>query len=476
MKIMRFRTCPELGTRDPLDVLASWPNHAPVVVLHSQAATHQAARWSLIAPAAGYIRASADGHTTFGTLPALPNLGSKASAVEVLTAIDAHRRHEDSHAEMPPFAGWVVSMAYELGAHLEPATQPDARSTPADAPLVIAHWCPDALIHDRIQGVWWQCGHPPIPVGQPAPQPQLHATGPVHSTPSADIWPERVASGIEAIRRGDIFQVNLTRQLEVPVQGTPRTFAMRALQEPQAVFGCLIEPHAEDPDQGIIVSISPELFLHIDHAGCITTRPIKGTLSTEAPWEELRDSTKDAAELHMIVDLMRNDLGRVCPPGTVHVTCPRTIESHPTVHHGVAEVQGQLQPDISLVDLLRATFPAGSITGAPKIRAMQLIHQLEPLPRGIYCGAIGMLGPGQTAALSVAIRTAHLHGSMTNTCWQGVLRYGVGCGIVSDSDPMRELEESHDKARALMMSLQDADTSPPCVSSSGDAACSQSPA
>ena len=476
MKIMRFRSCPELGTRDPLDVLASWPSDTPVVVLHSQAASHQVARWSLIAPAAGRLRASARGHTAFGTLPELPELTPAGNAVDILAAIDTHRRHQSTHTDMPPFTGWIVSMAYELGEYLEPAVRAGVASEQHDALLVDACWCPDALIYDRVNHAWWQCGDPPIPEEEPHSPTSLHATGPVSSTPTAEVWPEHVASGIEAIHRGDIFQVNLTRQLEVPVRGTPRAFAMRALQEPQAVFGCLIEPPVDAPESGIIVSISPELFLHVDHQGGITTRPIKGTLSTEASWEELRDSTKDAAELHMIVDLMRNDLGRVCPPGTVAVTCTRTIESHPTVHHGVAEVQGRLRPEITLIDLLRATFPAGSITGAPKIRAMQLIKELEPLPRGLYCGAIGMLGPGQAVALSVAIRTAHLHGAVAGTQWEGVLRYGVGCGIVSDSDPIRELEESDDKARALLMSLHNPDASPPCVTTTDDVACSQSPA
>jgi para-aminobenzoate synthetase component I len=160
---------------------------------------------------------------------------------------------------------------------------------------------------------------------------------------------------------------------------------------------------------------------------------------------QLRDSEKDQAELNMIIDLERNDLGRVCEIGSVRVTAPREIEAHPTVVHGAATVEGLLRRDIGFVDLLRATFPGGSITGAPKIRAMEIIDELEPHRRGPYCGAIGYLAADGTVELNVAIRTMIVR--------DGLVHVPVGGGIVADSDPLAEYEETIVKARAMFDAL-----------------------
>ena len=155
----------------------------------------------------------------------------------------------------------------------------------------------------------------------------------------------------------------------------------------------------------------------------------------------LLTSKKDQAELNMIVDLERNDLGRICEVGTVKVTQSREIESHPTVYHGVATIEGELRPDVGLVDLLRATFPGGSITGAPKIRAMQIIDELEPTRRGPYCGAIGFISNDGHIEFNIAIRT------MIATA--GQIHVPVGGGIVADSNPSDEYEETLVKAAAM---------------------------
>ena len=161
--------------------------------------------------------------------------------------------------------------------------------------------------------------------------------------------------------------------------------------------------------------------------------------------QELRDSKKDQAELNMIVDLERNDLGRICQIGSVRVTNPRQIESHPTVYHGVATIEGTLRDDVNFVDLLRATFPGGSITGAPKIRAMQIIEELEPTRRGPYCGAIGFVGNDGHIEFNIAIRT------MIATA--GQVHIPVGAGIVADSQPAAEYEETLVKAKAMFAAL-----------------------
>jgi anthranilate/para-aminobenzoate synthase component I len=195
-----------------------------------------------------------------------------------------------------------------------------------------------------------------------------------------------------------------------------------------------------------LISNSPELFLRVTPDRRVITRPIKGTRPRLPGMEiELRDSLKDQAELNMIIDLERNDLGRVCEVGSVRVSEPRSIEAHPTVYHGVATVEGKLRPEVTFVDLLRATFPGGSITGAPKIRAMQIIEELEPVRRGPYCGAIGYVAPDGTMEFNVAIRTMILK--------DGMVHVPVGGGIVADSDPREEYEETLVKSRAMLAAL-----------------------
>ncbi len=250
-----------------------------------------------------------------------------------------------------------------------------------------------------------------------------------------------VATAMEYVRAGDIFQVNLSQRFAVATTDDAASIYGRLRGASPALYGACL-----DYGRFAVVSNSPELFLRVDSTGRVTTRPIKGTRpNTPGMAEQLRASEKDAAELHMIVDLERNDLGRVCEVGTVRVTQRRTVESHPTVLHGVATVEGQLRPDVTLVDLLGATFPGGSITGAPKVRAMQIIDELEPVRRGPYCGAIGYIASDGSAEFNVAIRTM--------TIKDGVAYVPVGGGIVADSDPAAEHEETLVKARAMFAAL-----------------------
>jgi para-aminobenzoate synthetase component 1 len=184
----------------------------------------------------------------------------------------------------------------------------------------------------------------------------------------------------------------------------------------------------------------------------VITRPIKGTrpraadeATDEAMRRELIDSEKDRAELNMIIDLERNDLGRVCQYGSVRVTDPRGIEPHPTVWHSVGTVEGVLHDRYDAIDLLRATLPGGSITGAPKVRAMEIIDELEPTERSVYCGSIGMLGLDGSMVLNIAIRTIIID--------RGRAHVEVGGGIVADSDPQAEYDETLDKARGMLRAL-----------------------
>jgi para-aminobenzoate synthetase component I len=243
------------------------------------------------------------------------------------------------------------------------------------------------------------------------------------------------------IRAGDVFQVNLAQVFTVAHDDAPWAIWSRLQAAAPATYGAFL--NFGDLD---LVSNSPELFLRVGPDRHVITRPIKGTRPRAAGMDvELRDSAKDQAELNMIVDLERNDLGRVCEVGTVKVTQPRAIEAHPTVYHGVTTVEGTLRPGVSFVDLLRATFPGGSVTGAPKIRAMQIIDELEPVRRGPYCGAIGYLDQGGTIEFNVAIRTMIAKDRLVHV--------PVGGGIVADSDPAAEYEETRVKAKAMLDAL-----------------------
>jgi len=200
-----------------------------------------------------------------------------------------------------------------------------------------------------------------------------------------------------------------------------------------------------------ILSSSPELFLDL-RDGHVVTRPIKGTRPrTGDPRidamarRELAESEKDRAELTMIVDLLRNDLGRVCSFRTVQVRDPGEIEEHPTVYHRVATIEGDLKTGLGWSDLLRAAFPGGSVTGAPKIRAMQIIRELEPTPRGIYCGSIGWIGLDGAMSLNLAIRTIVQRGD--------VVHLYAGGGIVAQSTPDGEYAETLAKLRGMLRAL-----------------------
>ncbi len=255
------------------------------------------------------------------------------------------------------------------------------------------------------------------------------------------------------IRSGDVYQINLSQRFEAPLAGTPGQLYSRLRRESPAPYGCYL--NFGDVQ---VAGVSPERFLRVED-GRVTTRPIKGTRprGRDATDDvrlknELAQSIKDRAELLMIVDLERNDLGRVCVPGTISVAQLFALEAHPTVWHQVAEISGQLAPDRDVFDCVRAAFPGGSITGAPKVRAMQIIDELEPHRRHLYTGAMGYLGFDGRAELNIAIRTI--------TCTHGRAYFHAGGGVVWDSDPTAEYEETLTKARAMRAALEAVEDEP----------------
>ncbi|EDY84214.1 para-aminobenzoate synthase, component I [Verrucomicrobiia bacterium DG1235] len=258
---------------------------------------------------------------------------------------------------------------------------------------------------------------------------------------------ESVQSVRESIRKGDVYQVNLSQRFEAKCEGAAFDLFSRLAKSSPAPYSAYLDFGDEQ-----IVSSSPERFLQVKgrHA---TTRPIKGTRSAGANDEEaaanakeLEDSEKDRSELLMIVDLERNDLGRVCEPGSIRVDNLFRLERYATVIHQTADVSGDLETGRGPIDCVKAMFPGGSITGAPKIRSMQIIDELERGPRGVYTGSIGYFDANGGADLNIAIRTLRVA--------DGSLSFQVGGGIVWDSDPESEYEETLLKAKAMIRALK----------------------
>jgi para-aminobenzoate synthetase component I len=282
-----------------------------------------------------------------------------------------------------------------------------------------------------------------------APPAALHSPPAIDSNFSRPDYEAAVQRVIDYILAGDIFQANMTQRFRARIPDRLEPFALyrRLMAINPAPFAAYL-----NFGETAIASASPERFLSLRN-GWVETRPIKGTRPRgKAPEEderlaaELLASEKDNAENVMIVDLLRNDLSRVCRDGSVNVPELCVLETYATVFHLVSTVVGQMRPGLSAVDLLRAAFPGGSITGAPKIRAMEIIAELEPTQRGPYCGSVGWFGFDGGMDTSITIRTYAIK--------DGWVTFQAGGGIVADSDPAAAYEESLAKARALIAALQ----------------------
>lgn len=382
----------------------------------------------------------------------------RASSVDELAAAWAEARalwRASDHPGVPVGVGWL---SYDLGRRFERVRGPVLPESPwpeiefrfYDA-LVACHaatekaeiWACDEAAARRIAGKLL----PSQPVGDE--DGALVGAGPLEEMEPPDRHLAAVSRALDYILAGDIYQVNLARRLGC-------AFPLRSDEAPGLSLFAALEAAAPAPfaiwladgESGTaLVGNSPERFLSRSLAGQLETCPIKGTrprdpsdlLHRQAA--ELLASAKDRAEHVMIVDLERNDLGRVCQTGSVHVVDLCQLLTLPTVHHLVATVRGQLRPEVGLAELLRATFPGGSVTGAPKIRAMEIIAELEPARRGPYTGATGWLGAAGDLDLAVAIRSALIRDQRL-TLW-------VGGGIVADSQPAAELAETWAKAQAF---------------------------
>lgn len=374
------------------------------------------------------------------------------------------RRHLDIDpicgGELPFCGGAIGYFGYDLARRLEslPTLTADAEGIPEMA-VGIYDW---AVVVDHLERKSWLVGQGRDPDTDirwdsliarfSAPPPEkprtpFHITSPVTSNMTRESYGRAFRRIHDYIRNGDCYQVNLAQRFAAKASGDA-WHAYQALRviNPAPFSAYFSTPYAQ------ILSTSPERFLKIER-GAVKTKPIKGTrpraghprLDAELA-EELRLSEKDRAENVMIVDLLRNDLSKNCILGSVKVPKLFDVESFATVHHLVSTVIGELRPESDALDLLRGCFPGGSITGAPKLRAMQIIEEIEPNRRGVYCGAIGYIGFNGDMDTNIAIRTlVYSH---------GVIRCWAGGGIVADSMLESEYQETLDKAAAMLKLLQ----------------------
>jgi para-aminobenzoate synthetase component 1 len=352
---------------------------------------------------------------------------------------------------LPLPCGAVGAFGYDLGQHLE--RLPRRAEDDLDFPDLVLGFYDEVTSLDVRDGSAVR-----VELGRrfdrraidPGTYAEVFGAGASTARPGPTFTRERYLAAVSRVREyiaaGDVYQVNLSQR-----------FHARSALSPFAVYEALRAaspaPYAAFLQFGrrALISASPEQFLEL-RGRRLVTRPIKGTRRRSADpadderlARELLASPKDDAELAMIVDLERNDLGRVCETGSVAVAVPKVLERHPTVHHLSATVEGRLRSGLGPVDVLRAAFPGGSITGAPKIRAMEIIDELEPTRRAFYTGAIGALGFDGSMNLSIAIRTVLADGPE--------YYFQAGGGIVADSDPEAEYEETLAKAAALARAL-----------------------
>jgi para-aminobenzoate synthetase component 1 len=457
---VRLVPLPALGAVRPLDAAERFRD-LPGLALLESARPGRNARWSyLTADPRHVLDAPSPGTDPFGAARAL------------VCRLDPGRPADGSNVP-PPFAGGLVGyLSYDLGRRFErlPSLAADEQDLP-ELRLGLYDW---VVAWDRATGTAWLAGRAldgdVERLDERLEEVARRLDGAAEpragtSEPDADrdalvfrsglprpAYERRVEAIRAAIAAGELYQANLARRLEAPFGGDPWPLFRRLRTGDPALFAAYLDLGTGLSGSRAILSASPEPFLSTSPAGRVATDPIKGTRPRGRTREEDRAlaaellcSAKDRAENVMIVDVLRNDLGRVCRPGTVRVPRLCRLERTAAVQHLVSTVTGSLAPGHDPFDLLAASFPGGSITGAPKIRAMMLLEELEPVRRGPYTGAIGWIGPDGAMATSIAIRTLVADG--------GRLTLHVGGGITWRSDAADEWDETVAKARGPLAAI-----------------------
>ena len=405
--------------------------------------------------------------------------GQKEPFPKLLRVLGKYQLEDAGRNDLPEgifCGGWIGYFGYELGRYIEKL--PETAIDDLGMPLIRLCFYDRVIAYDHNEGAFWlialelpgDCVGPDeklagleqllgkaaktsVPLPSPADLDEIDLSQ-FRCNMDKDYYLRMLGKIRRHIYDGDVYQINFSQRFECDYSAEAiDLFHWQNLYNPSGYAAYI------DGGDFRIVSASPEMFITISD-GFIRTKPIKGTRRRICPtpenrvqakqineknYHELLHSDKERAELNMIVDLERNDLARICVPGTRSVIQPRTIETYPTVFHAVATVAGQLRSGVGLCDILRAMFPGGSITGAPKIRSMEIIDQTEPTARGVYTGSIGYIGLDGNVCLNIAIRTIIIAGAKAFA--------QTGGGIVADSDPEAEWAETITKARALLAGI-----------------------
>ncbi len=443
-------TITPLAYIEPLNVLKAWQNCSYLAFLDSALPHPERGRWSYLAVDPIGVFQVIDNKAYWNNAPLnMPPLEALRHQLQLHGFPHARKR---SNPQDPPFQGGAIGTIGYDSAHLFEKI-PDAELK-SEAPLTqinigfyerLFAW---DVIDKRMfwiapEGVAPPAIHQPDSDFQTTLEPLIW-----HAQTPRDVFENNVRNAIDMIRNGDLFQVNLAHRFIAHSPTPPDPYAVYETlrsNNPAPFSALLTTP------EGFIASSSPERFLKVVN-GYIETRPIKGTrrrhrdpVQDQAAIDELASSDKDRAENVMIVDLLRNDLSKVCTPLSIEVPALCAVESYAHVHHLVSVVTGQLKQDYDALDLIAATFPGGSITGAPKIKAMEAIARLEKTRRGTYCGAIGYIGFDGTLDLNIAIRTL--------VCEKQTLSLHAGGGITLLSDPASEYDETLAKAEKILSCL-----------------------
>ncbi len=440
-------------TFSPQQVMASWRRDIPLLALVSGGQSPIFDQWTILAPRLEVASVNAQNGRAADLLDLVREFAPPCAGAFV----DSGRLRLPFVGGWIGFAGYGCAPLFEPRAHIKDGAH--GRQDPVSMwPDAMLCRVPRALVYSHALARWFDVGDPDADDvvamvntdSQDGPQDEWYAldNGRFEPRSTTQNFQRMVSRTVDYVRAGDIFQANITQPFRARIAGNIRAFALDVLERTSPRYGAYLELD----DDRTLLSFSPELFLALDgESRRVITRPMKGTRADPEEAEELMASAKDAAELHMIVDLMRNDLGRVCEIGSIRVDEARMLEHHPTILQAVAEISGKLSPSNGLADLFSACFPPGSVTGAPKVRAMQIIDELESAPRGPYCGAIGLASGCGSALFSVAIRTAQLTRSHVEHEW--TLDYHAGCGIVADSEPAAEARECLAKTQIIRMAL-----------------------
>lgn len=422
--------------------------HLPhAVFLDSASASHPDSHFDLISFAPQHSLTAQNGSVF------LDEIEQKDNLFTLMQRLLSPYQTEKAPHDLPFSGGWLGYFSYDLGRYIE--RLPSKAKNDIALPDATIGLYPDALIYHKKLACWFYISQPSeqenarldkylAQINTPVTATKFNLTSPWQSNMDYASYEEKFNQVQAYLHSGDCYQINLAQRFCASYSGSPWHAYLQLREQNSAPFSAYIAL----PDHNAVLSLSPERFIGVND-GKVQSKPIKGTLprlsdadKDKQQAEALANSPKDRAENVMIVDLLRNDLGKVAKAGSVNVPSLFAIESFPAVHHLVSTVTSTLAAGKTAIDQLEAAFPGGSITGAPKIRAMEIIEQLEPHRRSIYCGSIGYISACGNMDTSITIRTLVAKNSQLY-CW-------AGGGIVADSKARLEYQETYDKVNKIL--------------------------